>query len=64
MNLFFRPVFRSYNPLDDSLRDRGKAIEKPQPVDLEEHIEDQLEAAKDTSVMEEMVRDRFATVES
>merc|ERR1712083_238134 len=47
-----RPVFRSYQPVDESLAEN--ALPPAQPQDVEDHVVDALNAATDTSVMEEL----------
>ncbi len=52
-NFDFRPVFRSYKPLDDKLKESQLPAIKPSEV--EEKVQDQLEAAKPVELVEEVV---------
>ncbi|XP_038078219.1 coiled-coil domain-containing protein 12-like [Patiria miniata] len=47
-----KPVFKNYNPGDDALKEQ--LLPKAQLPSVEEHIKDQLEAAKPAPVVEEV----------
>lgn len=48
----FRPIFRSYKPEDDSLKD--SLLDEAVPVNVEQEVKDQLEAAKAKDVIDEL----------
>lgn len=47
-----RPIFRSYQPIDDNLKENS--LPKSQPGKVEEKIQDQLEAANVKTVVEDV----------
>lgn len=50
----FRPVFRSYRPLDEELKKSSVPLAEPEEVD--QHITKELGKAADPPVLEEIVR--------
>jgi len=49
-----KPTFRSYNPSDDSLKKDATVIPPPVPVEVEEHVQDQIDSAKEIAIANEI----------
>jgi coiled-coil domain-containing protein 12 len=49
-----KPIFRSYRPQDERLKEQSVEVEKPKPVEVGDKVKDQLEAAKPEPVVEEV----------
>lgn len=52
---FPRPVFRSYNPSDESLKEHK--LELSVPITVDEQVKDELEAKHDEELVDEIVRE-------
>lgn len=50
--LFSRPIFRSYRPLDEKLKDQE--LPDTEPANVQEEVKEQLESAKVTEVIDEL----------
>ncbi|XP_064630579.1 coiled-coil domain-containing protein 12-like [Lineus longissimus] len=49
-----KPIFRSYKPQDERLKEQSVEVEKPKPVEVGDKVKDQLEAARPEPVVEEV----------
>jgi len=49
----YRPKFRSYRPLDDTLKDNK--IEDAKPGNIEDQVKDQLQSANTKVILDELV---------
>jgi len=45
-----KPTFRSYNPSDESLKKDANVVSPAEPVEIEDHVQDQMEFAKETPI--------------